>query len=59
MGLETNEKKTKYMKMTSSEARRWFRKFNLGNFEFGVVGNVGYLTSFVTQDKGASLWSSG
>jgi hypothetical protein len=54
MGLRINEEKTKYMKISSIQARRYLQNLIIGDFNFEGVDNFTYLGSII--DNGNKMW---
>jgi hypothetical protein len=54
MGLRINEEKTKYMKMSSTQARRYLQNRIIGDFNFEGVESLTYLGSVI--DNGNKMW---
>jgi hypothetical protein len=54
MGLRINEEKTKYMKMSSTQARRYLQNLIIGDFNFEGVESFTYLGSVI--DNGNKMW---
>jgi hypothetical protein len=55
MGLRIHEDKTKYMKMSSTQARRYFQNLIIGDFNFEGVNIVTYLGSVVNNEN--RMWA--
>jgi hypothetical protein len=54
MRLRINEVKTKYMKMSSTQARRYLQNLTIGDFNFEGVESFTYLGSVI--DNGNKMW---
>jgi hypothetical protein len=54
MGLRINEEKTKYMKMSSTQARRYLQNRIIGDSNFEGVDSFTYLGSVI--DNGNKMW---
>jgi hypothetical protein len=51
MGLRINEDKTKYVKMSPAQARRYRQNLIIGDFNFEGVDSLTYLGSVVNNEK--------
>ena len=51
MGLEINQDKTKYMKVTALERRRQLNETTVGNMKFESVENFSYLGSIINSNN--------
>jgi hypothetical protein len=54
MGLRINGEKTKYVKMSSTQARRYLQNLVIDDFNFEVVESFTYLGSVI--DNGNKMW---
>jgi hypothetical protein len=53
-GLRINEEKTKYMKMSCTQARRYLQNLIIGDFNFEGVDSFTYLGSVI--NNGNNMW---